>query len=151
MAAAKTMNATTALAPPTLNQRRRAVVRSAVILGFALLAGGALFAVDPARHAIYPACWLYATTGLQCPGCGGLRATHQLLHGRLAAAWGLNPLAVLLTPLYAWFGLDALLTLLRGRGLPGSTPRPAVIWLGVAGIILFGLLRILLSSKMPWW
>ena len=111
------------------------------MLGLAFAGGGLLFVVDPAQHALYPACWFYATTGLRCPGCGGLRATHQLLHGHLAAAWALNPLAVLLTPLFAWFGVDAVLTLVRGRGLPKSTPQPAVIWLGAAGLLAFGILR----------
>jgi len=139
------MDGSTALAPPRLDQRRPAAVRSAMTLGLALLAGAGLFAVDPAKHAVYPACPLYASTGLECPGCGGLRATHQLLHGHLAAAWGLNPLAVLLLPIYAWFIVDAALTLLRGRGLPPAAPRPVIIWLGFAGVALFGILRNLLS------
>ena len=115
------------------------------MLGLAFAGGGLLFVVDPAQHALYPACWFYATTGLRCPGCGGLRATHQLLHGHLAAAWALNPLAVLLTPLYAWLGLHLGLRLVRGRGLPGATVRPAVIWLVLAGLLAFTVLR-----NLPW-
>lgn len=34
----------------------------------------------------FPACPFHALTGLYCPGCGGLRMTHDLLHGDLAAA-----------------------------------------------------------------
>ena len=117
-----------------------------MILGAALLGGTVLFVVDPVRHAIYPACLLYATTGLKCPGCGGLRATHQLLHGHLAAAWALNPLALLLTPLYAWVLVNAGLVLLGRPGLPKANLRPAIIWLGVAALGLFGLLR-----NLPWW
>jgi hypothetical protein len=128
-----------------LRPRPRSAVWSAVVIGLALLGGGVLFAVNPAKYEWYPVCWLHVTTGLQCPGCGGLRATHELLHGHLAAAWALNPLAVLLTPLYAWFGLDAGLALLRGRGLPKSPPRPAMIWLGVAGLLVFGIVR-----NLPW-
>ena len=106
------------------------------------MAGGVLlFAVNPADHALYPACWLYATTGLKCPGCGGLRATHELLRGHLLAAWALNPLVILLTPLGAWLGLHAGLTLLRGRGLPGTVPRPFVIWAVAAALLIFGIVR----------
>jgi len=112
--------------------------------GLALAGVSALFLIDPARHEIYP-CLLYTTTGLRCPGCGGLRATHQLLHGHLAAAWALNPLAVLLVPLYAWFSCHIASGLLRGRGLASNTPRPAVIWLGLGGLVLFGILR-----NLPW-
>jgi hypothetical protein len=64
-----------------------------------------------------------------------------LLHGHLAAAWELNQLAVLLTPLFAWFGVDAALMLVRGRGLPKTTPRPAIVWFGAAGLLAFGILR----------
>lgn len=116
-----------------------------MLLGAGLLSAGVLFAVDPARHEIYPTCLFYATTGWQCPGCGGLRATHQLLHGHLAAAWALNPLAVLLAPLGAWIGLDAGLNLARGRGLLHAAPRPALIWLALACALAFGVVR-----NLPW-
>ena len=134
-----------AASPPKLSRHPPPAVWSLVIAGVALVSGGLLFAVNPAEHAIYPACWLYATTGWRCPGCGGLWATHELLHGYLAAAWLLNPLAVLLLPLYAWIGVDVVLTLFRGRGLPKPAPRPALIWLGAAGLLLFGVLR-----NLPW-
>ena len=130
--------------PPLLPSRRSAILWSAGVLVIGALAAAALYAVNPAKHAVYPACPLYATTGWECPGCGGLRATHQLLHGRLAAAWALNPLAVLLVPLYAWFAVDAALTLARGRGLPKVAPRATLIWLGLAALVLFGILRNLL-------
>jgi len=131
--------------PPRLPAWRFAAVRSAATLGLALLVGAGLYVVDPAKHAVYPACPLYATTGWECPGCGGLRATHQILHGHLAAAWALNPLAVLLLPLYGWILADAALTLLRGRGLPEFAPRTVLIWLGLAVLALFGILR-----NIPW-
>ncbi|HUJ44151.1 MAG TPA: DUF2752 domain-containing protein [Opitutaceae bacterium] len=135
------MNATAVAAPPKLHPPIRRAIWSALVLGGALVSGGFLYAFNPADHALYPACWLYATTGLKCPGCGGLRATHELLHGHLTAAWALNPLAVLLLPLWAWLGLHAGLTLLRGRGLPHATPRPAVMWLAAAALVAFGILR----------
>jgi hypothetical protein len=60
---------------------------------------------DPARWEFYPRCPLYAWTGWLCPGCGSLRALHELLHGRVASAWGQNPLVVLAVPaaaLWVW-------------------------------------------------
>lgn len=50
---------------------------------------------SPARSGAWGFCPLYALTGLYCPLCGGLRATEDLLRGRLAAAWAMNPLWVL--------------------------------------------------------
>jgi hypothetical protein len=135
------MDATAVMPPPKPCPPARSPVWSALLLGGTLVSGVLLFAFDPADHALYPACWLYATTGLRCPGCGGLRATHELLHGHLSAAWALNPLAVLLTPLGAWLGVHVGLALLRGRGLPKSTPRPAVLWMGAIAILAFGLVR----------
>jgi hypothetical protein len=88
-----------------------------------------LYFFAPEQHRFYPRCLFYTLTGMQCPGCGGLRAIHRLLHGDLAAAWRFNPLAVLIGPLLAaWLGV----CLLR----PGMADRakqillkPALWWL----------------------
>ncbi len=69
-------------------------------LGPALVAGGALAAtayvalVDPNEGGHYPLCPSKALTGLDCPGCGGLRAVHALCHGQLRTALDQNLLAV---------------------------------------------------------
>ncbi|MSU35792.1 MAG: DUF2752 domain-containing protein [Pedosphaera sp.] len=57
-----------------------------------------LYHFNPQEHGFYPRCLFYQTTGLWCPGCGGLRSCHQLLHGNISAAFRLNPLAVILLP-----------------------------------------------------
>src|SRR5208283_1274662 len=51
----------------------------------AAVAAAVLFVFDPATAGFYPVCALHEMTGLQCPGCGGLRAMHQVFHGHLAA------------------------------------------------------------------
>src|SRR5258708_40085658 len=58
-----------------------------------------LFVFNPVQFGFYPACQFYRATGLLCPGCGSLRAWHQLLHGHVLAALHLNPLAVLAIPI----------------------------------------------------
>lgn len=68
---------------------------------------------NPAEHAFYPRCQFHTLTGLDCPGCGGLRATHALLHGDLAAAWRLNALFVLALPVAALALLGWMPTRLR--------------------------------------
>jgi hypothetical protein len=51
----------------------------------------------------FPACPFRAITGLYCPGCGGLRMTHDVLHGDLSAAVVDNAfLLVGLPMLLAW-------------------------------------------------
>lgn len=59
-------------------------------LGTGALAVGALAYVglaDPHRPgSLFPPCPFKLLTGWNCPACGGLRMTHDLLHGDLAAA-----------------------------------------------------------------
>ena len=78
----------------------------------ALAAAMVLFFFDPASHGFYPPCLFKTIFGHPCPGCGSLRAAHQLLHGNLQAAWALNPTLMIAGPLAA---SAALLTFLRNR------------------------------------
>ncbi len=62
-------------------------------------AATALVAVrSPYEPGAYGYCPIRALTGLWCPGCGGLRAVHDLAHLDLAGAWAMNPLVVLAVP-----------------------------------------------------
>ena len=96
---------------------------------------------DPATSGIFPPCPFHYLTGLYCPGCGSLRAIHQLLHNNLQAAWAMNPLTVLLLP-FVGYGLVAEAFLqIRGRRLtPWILPG---FWIQVlCGIIVvFGVVR----------
>ncbi len=65
--------------------------------------GAALFWYDPAGFSVFPVCLFHQTTGLLCPGCGSLRAMHQLLHGHLLLAFRFNPLLLVLLPLAGWY------------------------------------------------
>lgn len=63
--------------------RRAAVGAGAVLAGALAYIGVA----DPHRPGfLFPPCPFKVLTGWDCPGCGGLRMTHDLLHGDLAAA-----------------------------------------------------------------
>ena len=67
-------------------------IRGTMAIGGAVAAVAALvYVFDPAAAAFYPSCPLRALTGLLCPLCGGLRAVHALLHGRVLDAVALNP------------------------------------------------------------
>ena len=113
-----------------------AAAASALTVGVAVL-----FFFDPSTSGFFPVCLLHETTGLQCPGCGGLRAVHQLSHGHLAAAWRLNPLLVTLLPVALWLGLREAVRALTGREWPGLVTRPLFAWLLAGALILFGILR----------
>jgi hypothetical protein len=123
-----------------MHDRRRNQVLAALL---AAIAGGAVLleVFDPARSGIFPPCPLRYLTGWYCPGCGSLRAIHQLLHGNLRAAWALNPLTVILLP-FLTYGLASFALLeLRGRGLPQPFLRANWIRALCAVIILFGIAR----------
>jgi hypothetical protein len=106
----------------------------------AAAAGLVLFCFDPRQYHFYPVCFFHRTTGLLCPGCGALRAAHQLLHGHLAAAFRLNPMLVVSLPLLAWVG--ARYGLQRAQKRPVSFGlRPAWLWLALAAVLVVSLLR----------
>jgi hypothetical protein len=75
------------------------VKRALWIYGAAAATAAALFFFDPATTSFYPPCLFKTVLGMQCPGCGSLRAAHQLLHGNVEAAWALNKPVVLALPL----------------------------------------------------
>lgn len=108
------------------------------VLGFA--AAAVLFFFDPAEFHFYPVCWFHRITGWQCPGCGGLRAMHQLSHGHLLEALRLNALAVAAIPFaaaYAWRRFLA-------HGKTGAWPprrTNLVIWSVAAVLLIFGIVR----------
>ncbi len=98
-------------------------------------AGLALVLRDPHASGSWGVCPLYALTGWYCPGCGGLRATHDLLVGDLAGAWGMNPLWTLLAPmvvgLWGWWAVR------RWQGKPVGLRIPDR-WLVVGLVVLLG-------------
>lgn len=88
--------------------------------------------VDPHVPGRYPTCPWHAVTGLWCPGCGGLRAAHDLAHGQLAPAVGENALAVLLLPVLV-------VGLVTGRDRPRR--RRLLLLVGAALAVAFTVLR----------
>ena len=121
------------------NYRQRPLLIGALAAGAAALA--MLLFFDPATSGMFPPCPLLYLTGWYCPGCGSLRAMHQLLHGDLRAAWALNPLTVLLLPSLIYGAASYAYRELRGKYLP-HVFLPA-IWIRAlcAVIILFGIAR----------
>jgi Protein of unknown function (DUF2752) len=96
-----------------------------------LLAGalGYVGLVDPHNtHSAYPLCPFKWITGWNCPFCGGLRMTHDLLHGDLLAGINDNVFLLVGIPMLAgWI-------VLRRRQGRSSLPMPAVLAITVAAI-----------------
>jgi hypothetical protein len=97
----------------------------------ALLGGGLAYVGIADPHSpgfLFPACPFKLLTGWDCPACGGLRMTHDVLHGDLAAAVADN--------VFLLVGLPALLVwiLVRWRrGQPIMT-MPAIVIIAVLTI-----------------
>ena len=107
---------------------------------FATAAGLVLFWFDPRQYHFYPVCFFHKTTGLLCPGCGGLRALHQLLHGHLETAFRFNPVLAASLPILAWFG--AKYCWQKARNAPVSLGlRPVWLWVMLAVVVVVSVLR----------
>src|ERR1041384_4646123 len=112
------------------------------VAAFAALAAAAtLFAFDPLPQPIYPRCMLHAYTGLDCPGCGSLRALHEASHGHFIEALRLNPLLFLFAPLIGYIAGRPALEEFFQRPLPELRIRPWAGWLLVGLVGVFTILR----------
>ena len=100
-----------------------------------------IYLLDPREPGTYPVCPFFGLTGWHCPGCGTLRALHQLMHGNIAAAFGFNAYAMLVLPAIAWC-LAAGFLRAYGRPAPPRIFIPARwIWALLAAVLAFWLLR----------
>ena len=128
----------------------RAAIPWQKLQAFLLLSGGiaalpVLYAVNPASASVFAPCPVRLLTGWLCPGCGSLRAMHQLLHGNFAASFALNPVLMLLLPLLAFLlGQQVFAAVrpgMRERALPAS-----FIW----GLLLLTL-AYTVARNLPGW
>ncbi len=105
-------------------------------LVLALCGAAVLFLVDPAHCPFYPQCVFHRVTGWNCPGCGSLRAMHQLLHGHLLTALRDNVLLMLSLPVAAVYALQQFSRWRAGLPvlLPAVGAREAWLLLGVLTI-----------------
>ncbi|MFI5807113.1 DUF2752 domain-containing protein [Streptomyces sp. NPDC051561] len=73
--------------------------------------------VDPNQPGHYPVCPLLATTGIYCPGCGGLRSAHAVANGDLVTALGANAMAVAGYAVFAVLMVAWITRAVRGRSM----------------------------------
>ncbi|MGV9802774.1 DUF2752 domain-containing protein [Mycobacterium sp. NPDC003449] len=101
---------------------------TAIGTGAAFVGGLAYIGLsDPHRPGfLFPPCLFKAATGWDCPACGGLRMTHDLLHGDIGAAVTDNAFALIGLPLLALWVLG------RWRAGRPPFPLPAVVTIVVA-------------------
>ncbi|MDR0704047.1 MAG: DUF2752 domain-containing protein [Planctomycetaceae bacterium] len=73
----------------------RFIIIATLLAGMMLIV---LYQGHPSEYRLIPPCPFHYLTGLYCPGCGTLRATHYLLHFNVTTAFRYQPLAVSLLP-----------------------------------------------------
>lgn len=107
----------------------------------AAVAGYVLYTHDPSAASFYPPCVFHLLTGLQCPGCGGTRALHHLLHGRLAEAFRYNAMLLVFGPVLLAGVVVELRNARPGAAGPRLIHRPWVAWTAIAVLLGWGVLR----------
>jgi hypothetical protein len=122
-------------------------VGATVALGAACLY---TFLVDPNNPSnAYPQCPLKAVTGIDCPGCGGLRATNALLHGDILGAADHNILALVLLPIMAYMFARWVLRQFD-RELPNISWPRAFMWITPVVLVLFTVARNIPVPGLEW-
>ena len=107
-----------------------------LLIGAILIGGVVLFRFEPTHYSFYPQCVFHQTTGLDCPGCGSLRALHQVLHGNLKAAFHYNALLIGALPFGIIILSSRLWEIFQGRPA-GFRVHPAWIWGGFFVLVAF--------------
>lgn len=132
--------------PPVIKTqpgKTRIFLFAGIVSGLALAV--VMFFFNPAEYGFFPRCFFRMVTGWDCPGCGGLRATHQLLHGQVRAAFALNPLLVVAFPFVVYFTARPWVERFAGLKLPQPFNSTVWIWIAAVVVVGFGLLR-----NFPW-
>lgn len=107
-----------------------------------LVAAGcaAIAVIDPSDSGV-SVCWSKSLLGIDCPLCGGLRATNSLLRGDWLAAADHNVLLAVALPVVAVVWLVWLVQTLRGGDLRlPRLPKPAW-WAVLALLVVFTVVR----------
>lgn len=124
-----------------LRQTKRLGLEKIVVAAGLIAASAFLFAFNPAVSRFYLPCPFNFLMGFYCPGCGTLRALHQLLHGNVFAAIKLNALTVFFVPFIGYSFVSYITTGIKGWSLPKVFIPAVLIWILLGAVILFGILR----------
>lgn len=100
-----------------------------------------LMKYNPVESRWFPPCPFKYLTGWYCPGCGSTRALHNLLHGRIVAAFGYNPLMVACIPFLLVNGVGWMLPASNRRLFDERALSASAIVCILVGVVLFGVLR----------
>jgi len=100
-----------------------------------------MFFWDPEVLNYYPPCLFQTVTGYLCPGCGGLRGTHYLLHLDFYKAFVLNPFVYVSTILIFYAIIYFISLLVFNKQLPKIPLNAKIITIVSILVLIFRVLR----------
>jgi hypothetical protein len=132
-------------APGTPARRRDDLPPRLATLAGLGAAVGYLWALDPAAGGVWPPCPSRLLFGIDCPGCGGLRGTHDLLHGDVVGALDHN---ILLPAILAVIAVMLGMWMLPLVGRPARAAHPPR-WAIVAAALLVAVFTVVRNLPVP--
>lgn len=94
-----------------------------------------LWLTDSNLRKLVPPCSFHSVTGFYCPGCGGTRAVHALLHGRILESLRYHPFVLYFAVGYVVYMLSHLLDIMSKGRVKGLSFCP-YYWYVAVGLLL---------------
>jgi|TARA_B100000959_G_scaffold284042_1_gene354532 hypothetical protein len=142
--------------PPTLPPKRKGWWKVLPALVIALVIAAVIFIsqYEPvANKQYYPQCGFKKATGYDCPGCGGLRATHAITRGNIAGAFHFHPGFVLSLPIVGYLLVLWIREWRRTSEMPFPLTQPEcnrpLTWIAILFVSL-GILRNIPVKPFTW-
>lgn len=119
-----------------MDRKRLLFVRSGELLGL-----GLVYALWVRITGLAVPCVFHTVTGLLCPGCGVTKMCLALLRLDLSEAWEANTVLFLMLPVLAALGIRMAVRYVRVGNTVGPKWEDAVIWVMVALLMIWGIVR----------
>ena len=137
------------LEPPTTDEaakvHRKRMLKQRIgvvsILSLVFIGCVVVYLAPPDENSYYPRCTFHLLTGMHCPGCGGTRMMHALLHGEVIQAAAYNLYFLVALPFVVWWGVYGVWATFKGKMFNGPRYRPVLYSLMWISLLAFAILR----------